>query len=119
MKNISIASLIFSGIPLVIYPFVLLANIMSFATVLPGADLSLLAVVGFIFQLGSLFYPVVFFTCWSTYRRKLKLNELRAAFVYSVLPLVCLIILGFGLILWMKPKGIIEFLYFIRYLFWM
>jgi O-antigen ligase len=93
MKFLSVVSLIIAGIPLVIYPFVVLSFIWNLSAHWSGTRLGLLALIDLFCQLGSLIYPVIYLTCLATYLHKVKRQEERAGFRFSVAPLGVLILL--------------------------
>ncbi len=55
--------LLLGAVPLLIYPFVLLAGVMSLAAGRTGNEPVLLMVVGYSFLLGSIAYPAVYVIC--------------------------------------------------------
>lgn len=62
MKNSSVILLILGGFPILAYPFIFLAGIMSFAGERHEAPL-LLTLVAYLFLSGSMAYPFIYLTC--------------------------------------------------------
>ncbi|MFT3870203.1 MAG: hypothetical protein QM715_17275 [Nibricoccus sp.] len=102
MKGVSIASLVFAGLPLVIYPVVALADIMSLAGQSSGAESVMLSVVATTCQIGSLLYPAVYFLCLALYRKKMKQDEQKSAFWFSLTPMAVLLFLFAMFYLWSR-----------------
>jgi len=97
-----LASLILGGLPLIIYPFILLADVMSLAAPRSSGDRKLLSFVSRAFQIASLLYPAVYVGCV-----RLALGSQRAgrewlAVAASALPLLYLVMVGLLFKLWTR-----------------
>jgi hypothetical protein len=91
VKTISIIAIVLGGLPLLVYPFVLLADVMSLAGEQSGKR-TLLTVVARAFLWTSLAYPVVYLPCLSQARSLFKKMHEEAALGFCVAPLGYLII---------------------------
>lgn len=92
--------LILGGVPLIVYPAVLLASVMSLAGVRTGYEPWLMRIVVPSFLVGSIIYPLVYIVSiglvvWAEYQGR-SLFSLRA----SVLPLLYLLLLGVLFLAW-------------------
>lgn len=100
MRFATITALILGGLPLLLYPFVFLAGVMSLGGHRTGDEPLLLMAVAYVCVLGSLVYPVVYGCCLvATFVKKKQAKE-RAALWMSVVPLVFLVLLGGLFIAW-------------------
>jgi len=97
---LAIAFLVVGGLPLVVYPFVLLADVMSLAGERSGKDPLLLTVVARSFQLGSLVYPLVYVPCLVAAVRRLMAHDPHAAAVFSAIPIGLLALLAILFCAW-------------------
>ncbi|CUV65739.1 membrane hypothetical protein [Sulfurovum sp. enrichment culture clone C5] len=95
MKNL----LFFGALPLVLYPFIAIASLMSLASPITGEEPILLVIVARAFQIASLMYPLVYFTSLARATSKRKEDEEIAIKIASI-PLWFLMILGALLLLW-------------------
>jgi hypothetical protein len=106
MKTLSISSLVLGALPLAIYPFVVLADIMSLAGHRRGDEPRLLVAVATIFQVGSLAYlPVYAFSFAATLILLGKVGRGRRAFCLSVIPIIYLAILTILFFAWQSVGG--------------
>jgi hypothetical protein len=88
MKSVAITMLTLGGIPLLAYPFVALASIMSLAAERTGKEPLTLTLVATAAQLSSLLYPLAYLCCLVLAIRRLRNNEPAARI--SVTPLISL-----------------------------
>jgi len=88
MKTASIIALVIGALPLVAYPFVLLADVMSLAAQQSGKDPALLTIFSRAFQWTSLAYPVVYVPCAVVALVMLKKMHEKAALGFSLAPMV-------------------------------
>ena len=96
MKVLGTIALFLGGLLLLLYPFVLLADVMGLAGFKSGAPLTLEVVTIYIFYLGTLAYPVIYLpSLIITMVMRAKDKEL-AGLVFSILPLIYLLII-FGI----------------------
>jgi hypothetical protein len=100
MRLASIASLVLGGLPLVIYPVLLVAGIMSLAGHRTGDEPLLLMAVSYAFLIGSLSYPIVYVCClviavWMGTR-----GDQRGMLRSSIAPLAFIAVLGVVAWLW-------------------
>jgi hypothetical protein len=98
-KGIAVGLLTLGGIPLIIYPFILLAGVMSLAGSPSGASV-LLTLVVFLFLIGSIAYPAVYFPCLIVSKKEWK-KEDGIHLKYSAVPLIYLCGLAILMSLWM------------------
>lgn len=99
---IAVVCLVLGFLPLLIYPFVLLADVMSLAASRSGKQSFLLTVVSRSFQIGSLVYPLVYFPCLAAAIRRLMAQEERIAAEISAIPIGLLIVLLILVWAWSK-----------------
>jgi hypothetical protein len=103
MKTLSILSLILGALPLAVYPFVVIADIMSLATPTRGDEPTLLVAVARCFQIGSLAYlPVYAFSLAATLSLLRKKGKERAALCLSILPIIYVAILTILFFVWQE-----------------
>lgn len=94
--------LVVGGLPLVIYPFVFFANMMSLAAETTGREPLLEKLVARAFLWSSLLYPLVYLWFRKAAQRKLKRGDDRAACIQSALPLAYLALVLLFFLLWMR-----------------
>ncbi|MDY0168588.1 MAG: hypothetical protein RBS80_18715 [Thermoguttaceae bacterium] len=87
------ALLFLGALPLLIYPFVLLASVMSLAGHRSGNEPALLVLVIKSFLLGSIAYPLVYLVCLALAVAKAAKNGCTVALWYGLGPLVYLLFL--------------------------
>jgi hypothetical protein len=93
-------SLIFGGLPLSIYPGVLIGGLIGLASVWSGKEPLLLVVIAKSSIIGSISYPLVYLACLVA-AVVMAINKRTAiAFKISLIPLVYLLILGLLLLVW-------------------
>ena len=93
--------LIAGGLPLLVYPAVLLAGIMSLAGERTGDEPpALLMAIVTSFLIGSIVYPLVYVPCAVAAVRKAKKQEAALAFKISMVPLIFLAVLAILLLVW-------------------
>jgi hypothetical protein len=64
MKKLAVVILLVLGaLPLIIYPFVLLANVMGFAAPRSGNESFSLVLISYLFYISTLVYPIVYLGC--------------------------------------------------------
>jgi hypothetical protein len=99
-RKFSTIFLVLGGLSLFFYPFIVLADVMSFAAPPPHDPTTLSAILFLIFLYGTLAYPVVYIPCLIVARMALKRNKETALFWFSTVPalyimaLIGLIVLG-------------------------
>ena len=98
---IAVVFLILGFLPLPVYPFVLLADVMSLAAPRSGKDPLLLTVVSKLFQIGSLLYPLVYLPCLVAAIMRLMAHKERSAAIISAIPIAMLVVLAILLCAWM------------------
>jgi hypothetical protein len=98
---LAVLCLVLGGLPLLVYPFVLLADVMSLAAQRSGKDPLLLTILSRSFQLGSLIYPLVYLPCLAAAIFRLKAHNQRGAVVISAIPVILLILLAILFFAWM------------------
>jgi len=99
----AVAFLTLGGIPLVVYPFVALASIMSLAGQRSGTEPFWLTVAAAAAQLSSLLYPVAYLTCLVMAIGRLRKDK--PALALSVLPLIYLALVVGLFSLWIGLEG--------------
>ena len=104
MKTFSIIALVLGGLPLLAYPFVLLADVMSLAATQTGKDSSTLMMVARAFQWTSLAYPVVYLPCVAIACILLKKACEKAALGFSLAPLGYLVVVVALFFAWMSVE---------------
>jgi hypothetical protein len=85
--------IIISGLPLIVYPAVLLANLMALAA--PQAKESIatkLFLYGFVFS--TTIYPVVFFVCGAKGWNRAHWGSTNATIFWALAPILYLLIIG-------------------------
>src|SRR6187402_1128078 len=86
--------IIFSGLPLIAYPFVLFANLMSLIAERPKEPLPLSTTLPFYgFLLGTIAYPVVYFVCGAIGWNKASWGSAKATVFWAIAPLLYLLLL--------------------------
>lgn len=100
MKQTVSLLLLLGALPLLIYPFVLLANVMSLAGHWSGNEPLGLVVTVYAFLIGSTAYPAVYIFHRVYANALLKQNKTEAALRYSVGPLLYLALLAGFMMLW-------------------
>jgi len=93
MKLATYLVLFIGALPLLIYPGILLADVMSLAGYRSGNETALLKLVSYSLLLGSLAYPAVYIFCIALATARIKKNENKAALCYGTGPLVYLLLL--------------------------
>jgi hypothetical protein len=104
VKIVSIIALALGALPLLVYPFVLLADVMSLAAPKSGKHSTLLSVVSRAFLWTSLAYPIVYMLCVSQARLMLKKTHEEAALVFSVVRLGYLALIVVLFFAWMSVE---------------
>ena len=94
MRVAAIGLLILCALPLLIYPFLLLANVMSFAGTATGNELLSQWLISRAFLLGSTIYPIVYLVCAIISIVQIVRNKGKSALTYSSIPLIYLFFLG-------------------------
>ncbi len=89
-------------LPLIAYPFVLLANVMSAAAKPEPGTSRLHLIVVRTFLIGTTTYPIVFLLCLFAARRALGRGDLERGLVLSSLPLMEIAALCGLLALWQR-----------------
>jgi len=90
MKIVSWFLMIIGALPLLIYPFVLLANMMALAGHRSGHEPVILLLIAFAFVLGTTAYPVVYILCVVAAVACVKKARGAPAVAYSAAPLAYL-----------------------------
>jgi hypothetical protein len=100
MRALAIVLLVLGALPFLIYPFVVLAGVMSLAGHSSGKEPIILVIVANSFLLGSLAYPLVYLPALVFAGARLAAGERKAALVGSIVPLAFLVLLGVLFALW-------------------
>lgn len=89
IKNRTIGKIVFilSGVPLLIYPFVLAASLMGLAGYVNV--IGFVEVIAYLFYILTIIYPIVYIMCGWSYLRK---GAQRLAFIPLIHILICVII---------------------------
>jgi hypothetical protein len=95
-------SLVLGGLPLPIYPGVLLAGIMSLGGSRTGDEPALLMAIVTSFLIGSIAYPLIYIPCAVAAVRAAKRQEESLAFKISIVPLVFISVLAMLLLAWLQ-----------------
>lgn len=104
MKPWILASQILAGLPLLVYPFLLLANVMSLAGErTPGDGKAWLA--SRLFLWSSTAYPLVFMACFALAWAAQGRGDGKRALALSVLPLAYLLLVALLFINWQRKSG--------------
>jgi hypothetical protein len=93
--------LIVGGLPLLVYPAVLGAGIMSLAAERTGDEPALLMAIVNSFLIGSIVYPLVYVPCAIGAVWRAKEQDAALAFKISIMPLVFLAVLVVLLLAWL------------------
>ena len=104
MKNTSRALFLVTGLPLIIYPFVLLAGIMSLAGERSPNEPALLVFVAFSFLLSSIAYPGVYIPCLIAARTAAKRNNRKNEMTMAYVPLAYLVGVTALMLLWLSVE---------------
>lgn len=101
MKTATILLLVFAAVPLLIYPFVLLANVMSLAGTRSGSEPMGQVLVSYAFLFTSTLYPLAYLICAILSVAAMKRGRERAGLYWGIGPIAYL--LGIVLLagLWM------------------
>lgn len=102
MKKSFILAFIGSGLPLIAYPFVAMASLMSLAAEAPSSAETLLLIISSAFLWGSLLYPLIYILSVITFFivKSEKKKKLCAFIPYAHLGLVFLLFLS-----WIVVEG--------------
>jgi amino acid permease len=100
MKVVTYCLFVFSGLPLVAYPAILLAGIMSLAGERSGGAPLLLSTVATACQIGSIAYPAIYFPFLQRAKKQMKDKQDKAAFRSSLIPPGYLLALGLLFAAW-------------------
>jgi hypothetical protein len=101
MKAATILLLVFAAVPLLIYPFVLLANVMSLAGTRTGSEPVGQVLVSYAFLFASTAYPLAYLLCLIFSIVAMKTGREQAGLYWSLGPFVYLLGLGLLFVLWM------------------
>lgn len=93
LKLSAIVSLIFGALPLLVYPFLVIANIMSFAASHTNAEPFGLTLVVNLFLFSSTAYPVVYIICAVFAIIQIRKDKGKSAFSYGIVPIIYLVLL--------------------------
>lgn len=100
MKALCIASLCLTSLALLVYPFVLMANVMSIAAVPPSNPSMIFRVASSIFLWSSTLYPVPYLIALIASLLKIKKN-VRIAFLWQIALLTYLLVMGLSFVMWL------------------
>lgn len=105
MKIIAVIALILGGLPLIIYPMLFIANMISFAAIVAemkgGGNLSVIPlIVTGSFLITSTAYPWVYVPCVRATIARMRKGEDVPAFQFSLAPLAYLVLVMLLLALW-------------------
>lgn len=103
MKLAAIGSLVLGALPLLIYPFVLLANVMSFAGTPTGQETNGQWLVSRAFLFGTTLYPIIYLVFAVIGIVNLVRKKSRAALNTSLVPLIYLAFLAVVFAVWAMP----------------
>jgi hypothetical protein len=95
MKTLATILNILGALPLLLYPFVVLANLMSLAGHRNGTESKLLITVVYAFLFGSLAYPLVYLVCRALSIGSMRRPDENAPVRFAAAPLAYLAFLGF------------------------
>jgi len=103
MKYAFWVPIVISAIPLIIYPAVLLANVMSLAAEPSTASVQVplwfrLVVYGFLW--GSILYPFVLFGCGTWAMARSRQNAPKSAILVALIPMAYLAVLAVLFMVW-------------------
>jgi hypothetical protein len=102
MKGSSLLLLTISGLPLLAYPFILLAGVMSLAGERTDNEPTGLVMVALAFLIGSLAYPFCYIPCLIATRNAAKNQNIGKEKRYAQLPMIYLIGLVGLMFLWLQ-----------------
>lgn len=102
MKRASTFLFVLEALPLIIYPVVLLADLMTFSGHVTGGESPGLLITVYAFVFGSMVYPVVYVACVILAYARMRENKLPAAMRFSVAPLAYLALLVALIVLWVE-----------------
>lgn len=107
MRTLGKLALVLAGLLLLLYPFVLMADVMGLAAIKPGTPWTWDLVFALCLYWGTLIYPVVYVVCLILVVIMRVKEKEEAIFIFSVMPLFYLIvIIGIPLTLaWMAGEG--------------
>jgi hypothetical protein len=106
MKSLIRLLLLAGALPLIIYPGIALAGVMSLAApASKDAPNLLLEVVVYSFLIGSLAYPVVYAPCALSAWSRTKKDDFRAAAYLSLAPLAYLFVIAGLLQAWISIES--------------
>jgi hypothetical protein len=94
MRAATITALVLGGLPLVAYPFVLVASVMGLAGHRTGNEVWWEVALANTFYLGTIAYPVVYGAGLVVALVMRKRERARAAFVAGVAPIAFLVLLA-------------------------
>jgi len=97
--------LVLGGLPLILYPLIFFANMMSLAAEATGREPLLLRFIAGGFLWSSLLYPLVYLWFRKLAKRRLKAGNGRAACFHSALPLAYLALVLLFFALWTHGVG--------------
>lgn len=104
MKAACIVFLVFGALPLLLYPFVLLANVMSLAGPRTGAEPLGQTLVSFAFLGATTAYPLAYLLFLVLSVVRLKQGRLQPALIWSLAPMGYLVGVVLLLLLWMATS---------------
>lgn len=93
------------GLPLLIYPLIFFANMMSLGAEATGREPLLLRFIAGGFLWSSLLYPLVYLCFRKLAKRRLTAGNGRAACLHSALPLAYLAVVLLFFALWTRGVG--------------
>jgi hypothetical protein len=93
LKLAAIISLILGAVPLLMYPFLVMANIMSFAAPHTNEEPFGLTLVVNIFLFSSTAYPIVYILCAVFAIVHIRKDKGKPAFSYGIAPIIYLVLL--------------------------
>lgn len=97
-KSVAVVALFAGGLPLLVYPFIFLAGIMSLAGHRSGTEPPILVAVSMLALLSSILYPLVYVPCLIMVLARLRAGTKRILF--SLAPLVYLVLVAMLFLLW-------------------
>lgn len=100
MRTAAILLLVFGALPLLIYPIVLLANVMSLAGTRTGSEPVGQVMVSYAFLFAGTAYPLAYLLCVAFSVVAIKQGRHQAGLLWSLGPFAYLLALGLLLALW-------------------
>lgn len=104
MKLAAIGLLVLGALPLIFYPFIFLANVMSFAGTPTGNETTVQWLVSRTFLVGSMIYPIVYILCAIAVVVQIIRNQGKAALKSGSIPVFYLVFIVGVFFLWTQTS---------------